>query len=336
MSVTQRKNVNLIAEIGGNHEGNFDYAIELTEHAIASSADCIKFQLYTGASIANKSVDPDRYKHFSRFELDKDQHLHLAKLCIGSGKEYLASVWNEEMLDWIDPFLERYKIGSGDLTNKTLLKQFAKRGKPIIVSTGLADFNEVLATVNFLRSVNPVYFKDGYLTVMQCTSMYPIKDSDANLAVLNSFAEIENITIGYSDHTEDSEALYAAVVMGAEILEFHFTDNREGKVFRDHKVSLTCDEVNLLRRRIDRFMTMFGDSRKVPLQIEKDSGHIKSFRRALFLQDDISIGVVITEDMCVALRPNVGISAWDLDALVGLKAKVNISKYEPLSFEMFN
>ena len=331
-----KNKINLIAEIGGNHEGNFDYAVALTEQAIQSSADCIKFQLYTGASIANKLVDHDRYKHFSKFELTQEQHIELAKLCVKGGKEYLASVWNTSMLNWIDPFLSRYKVGSGDITNKVLLKEFAKRGKPIILSTGLSYFIEVVDAINFIRAVNPIYSQNGHLTVMQCTSMYPIADGDANLSVLTSFDEIDNITLGYSDHTEGSEALYLAVAMGAEILEFHFTDSREGKTFRDHKVSLTRGEVDALRQRIDRAEVLMGSSDKVPLKIEIDNGHVSSFRRALYLGQDILAGDIVTEDLCVALRPNEGISAWDLDKLVGLKAKTDISKLEPLSFSMFH
>lgn len=332
----QKDSINLIAEIGGNHEGNFNYAMALTDLAISSSADCIKFQLYTGASIVNKSVDYARYEHFLKFELTPEQHIEIAKRCIDGGKEYLASVWDISMLNWIDPYLSRYKVGSGDITNKFLLKEFAKRGKPIILSTGLSHLNEVYDAITFIRSVNPIYNQNGYLIVMQCTSMYPIPDEDANLSVLGSFSKFENIILGYSDHTENSEALYLAVAMGAKVLEFHFTDAREEKIFRDHKVSLTRSEVNSLRQRIDKAMVLMGNSEKVPLKIEIDNGHVSSFRRALYLNRDISKGDVVTEDICVALRPNVGISAWDIDKLVGLRAKKGIAKLEPLSFSMFH
>jgi len=330
-----KNNINLIAEIGGNHEGNFEYALELTELAVLSAADCIKFQLYTGETIVNKLVDPDRHKHFLKFELTKEQHIDLAKLCINKGKEYLASVWNTSMLSWIDPFLSRYKVGSGDLTNKILLKEFAKRGKPIILSTGLSCLAEVLDAIKFIREINPIYSQDGYLTVMQCTSMYPIGDEDANLSVLSSFAKIDNVTLGYSDHTKDSEALYLAAAKGAKVLEFHFTDTRDGKTFRDHQVSLTRSEVDALRQRINRAELLMGNLEKVPLKIEEDNGHVNSFRRALYLNRDISAGNIITEEFCVALRPNVGISAWDIDKVVGLRAKRSIAKLEPLSFSMF-
>ena len=327
--------VNLIAEIGGNHEGNFDYAIKLTDLAISSAADSIKFQLYTGSSIVNKLIDPSRFEHFSKFELTKNQHIEIANRCIKNGKEYLASVWDKEMLSWIDPYLERYKVGSGDLTNKTLLYDFAKRGKPIILSTGLSTLQEVINSIEYIREVNPVYNDERKLSVMQCTSMYPITDTDANLAVISSLKNIDNITIGYSDHTVDSEALYSAVILGARVLEFHFTDTREGKEFRDHQVSLQAEEVNDLSKRINRFFKLFGSSEKVPLDIEIENGHVTSFRRALYLNQDVKAGTTITKHMISSLRPNKGISAWDIDKLIGLKSKTEISKLQILSYDMF-
>tara|TARA_B100000401_G_scaffold437220_1_gene382315 strand:+ start:2033 stop:3028 length:996 start_codon:yes stop_codon:yes gene_type:complete len=328
--------INLIAEIGGNHEGDIDYANHLTELALGSAADTIKFQLYSGESIANKKVDKARYEHFKKFELTKSQHIDLAKKCISGGKEYLASVWNKDMLEWIDPFLERYKVGSGDLTNKPLLKEFANRGKPIILSTGLSSMKEVEDTVTFIRSLNPFYEKKPNLVLMQCTSMYPIRNEDANLAVLKSFSSIGEIILGYSDHTEDMEALYASVILGAEVLEFHFTDKREGKDFRDHKVSLIPSEVNKLNEKIRLFFKLLGDETKQPLGIEIENGHVESFRRAVYLKCDIKKGMTITKDMLVTLRPNEGISAWDIDKVIGQVVKDDIEALTPLNLNMFD
>ena len=108
----------------------------------------------------------------------------------------LASVWDLEMLEWIDPYLNRYKIGSGDLTALPILKAFASRGKPVILSTGLATQAEVQTAVDVIRNTNAMYREPGMLAVLQCTSMYPIPDSDANLSVIRSLAEIPGITVG--------------------------------------------------------------------------------------------------------------------------------------------
>lgn len=326
----------LIAEIGGNHEGNFEYAKKLTKLAIESDVDCIKFQLYTGESIVNKESDPARSQHFKKFELSKDQYIELAKIVREGGKEFLASVWSEEIIDWIDPYLNMYKVGSGDLTAYPLLKKIALIGKPIILSTGLATEQEVIDSVNFIQSINDVYKEKNNLAVLQCTSMYPITNSDANLNVLDRFKELfKELSIGYSDHTVGYDALKYAVVKRAEILEFHFTDEREGKEFRDHKVSLVRDEVKALISEIKHINEFLGDEHKQPTNIEINNNHQISFRRAVYPSRDLREGEIIQENDLVTLRPLEGIDARYFYDLIGKKTKKNIKKLSALDFSFF-
>ena len=229
----------LIAEIGGNHEGNFSYAKKLTKDAITSGADVVKFQLYSGDGIVNKKISPDRNLHFKKFQLTKDQHIELANMCKNAGVQYNASIWVPEMIDWVDKFQKFYKIGSGDLTAYPIILEFTKRGKPILLSTGLSSLQEVKATVNFIKKSNSIYRKKNMIAVMQCTSMYPTDDTDVNLRVIDQFKKTFNLEIGYSHHSLGELPLLTAYIKGANILEFHFTDGREGKVFRDHHISLT-------------------------------------------------------------------------------------------------
>ena len=130
------KNLNqtplLIAEIGGNHEGNFQYAKALTQLAIDSGADAIKFQIYTGDTLVSSVESPSRNKHFKKFELTQDQHIELAKMVRDAGRMYSASVWDVDVLDWINPYISFYKIGSGDLTAYPVLKAIAQKRKPIV------------------------------------------------------------------------------------------------------------------------------------------------------------------------------------------------------------
>ena len=128
-----------IAEIGGNHEGSYDYALKLCDLAIESGADAIKFQLYRGDQLVSSVSNPDRNAHFKKFELTRDQHLAIAERVRAAGRHYMASVWDQEMLDWIDPYIAIHKVGSGDLTCYPMLKALAATGKPIIFSTGLAS-----------------------------------------------------------------------------------------------------------------------------------------------------------------------------------------------------
>ena len=311
----------LIAEIGGNHEGDFAYAKDLVALALESGADAVKFQLYTGDTLVSAVESPDRHKHFHKFELTREQHIELAESVVAGGSEYLASVWDLEMLEWIDPWLKRYKIGSGDLTAWPILASFAERGKPMILSTGLATFDEVAETVDFVRSVNDFYRKRENLAVLQCTSMYPIAHTDANLAVMSRYRSAFDCLVGYSDHTTDSVALEAAAALGADVLEFHFTDSREGKDFRDHKVSLTRDEVVALRKRIAAIRETIGSDDKRPLASEVDNGHVESFRRAAYLKEDKPAGHVLSLEDFVYLRPNHGVDPREVMALVGAKLK---------------
>lgn len=307
----------LIAEIGGNHEGDFNYAEKLCQLACNTRADVVKLQLYRAESLVNPIYSPDRYKHFKKFELTREQYQYLAQLVVKSGKKFMASVWDVNMLDWIDKYTDMYKIGSGDLTAYKIIKEFASREKPIILSTGLSTLEEITDTINYIYSINKKYHNYGMLTLLQCTSMYPIPPNAANLSVMNTFKDQYKVPVGYSDHTEGSLALEVATIMGASVLEFHFTDTREGKQFRDHKVSLTESEVNELSVRIDCISELVGSPIKEPHQIEKETGHTKSFRRGLYPKSNLKVGHVLQESDLVELRPVEGLEASSLNKIVG-------------------
>lgn len=325
----------LIAEIGGNHEGDFEYARKLVSLAIESDVDYVKLQIYSGDSLVSQLESPDRNRHFKKFELTREQHMELAEMIINAGKMYTSSVWDIDAMGWIDRYMSLYKVGSGDLTAYPVLRKTAMIGKPIIISTGLSHEEEVIDTVKFIQQVNPVYHSPEMLAILQCTSMYPIPQADANLAVMNSLKAKTGLTIGYSDHTEGAKALGYATALGAEILEFHFTDSREGKQFRDHKVSLTKDEVTELIEEIKLIDSLKGDSTKKPVQIEEENGHVISFRRAVYPSRDIKKGEVVNEDNLTVLRPNSGIDARNFDDLIGKMALVDLKKHQKLDFKYF-
>jgi N,N'-diacetyllegionaminate synthase len=325
----------LIAEIGGNHEGNFEYAKHLTQLAIETDVDYVKFQIYSGDTLVSPVESPDRNSHFKKFELTRDQHRELATMVTRAGLKYTASVWDLSYLTWIDEFMPLYKIGSGDLTAYSLLRNIARLGKPMILSTGLSTEEDVLDSIRCIQEANPIYQDPTMLAVLQCTSMYPIQSHEANLAVMDTLRKKTGLTIGYSDHTEGSKALAYAVAMGAEILEFHFTDSREGKQFRDHKVSLTPPEIQALIQEIGLIRKLQGSAVKQPLETEIKNGHVISFRRAVYLTRDVKRGERITSDLLTTLRPNHGIDARDQERLLGMVATCDIRKYERLDWTYF-
>lgn len=322
----------LIAEIGGNHEGNFEYALELTKLAIAADVDFVKFQIYSGDTLVSKVESPQRNKHFKKFELSQENYIQLAKLCNSNGVNFMASVWNPDYIAWIDKYNPIYKIGSGDLTAYPVLKDFVKLGKPIMLSTGLSSLDDVAGAVEFIQNENSVYKDPNFLSILQCTSMYPIPYADANLAVMKTLKTLFELPVGYSDHTEGKKALVTAVAMGAEILEFHFTDSRENKEFRDHKVSLTRDEVLTMINEIKEVEQLKGDKIKKPLAIEGD--HVISFRRAVYPSEDLKKGTVLTEENLTVLRPNHGIDARQFYEVVGKRLKADVIEHQKLTWDI--
>lgn len=318
----------LIAEIGGNHEGNFEYAKKLTSLAIESDVDYIKFQIYTGDTLVNPIENPIRNKHFKKFELKEAEHIELAEMCKAAGIGYMASIWNYDFASWVDEYSDIYKIGSGDFTAYPVIEQFATFKKPLLISSGLSTMDEVEGTVKFIRSLDPMYQDNENLALLQCTSMYPIPFEDANLKVMASFKQALDIPVGYSDHTEGSYALEIAVAMGAEILEFHFTDEREGKEFRDHKVSLTRDEVHELIKKIKDIRALQGDGIKTCREVE--AHHRLSFRRGAYLNRDMKVGEVISEEDMVYLRPNHGVDAREYREVIGKKLIKDTSRFQTL------
>ncbi|MCB0631528.1 MAG: N-acetylneuraminate synthase family protein, partial [Lewinella sp.] len=295
--------------------------------------DFIKYQLYSGDTLVSRLESPVRNQHFKKFELSREKYVELAELCRSAGVGFMASVWDIDYIEWIDPYLPIYKIGSGDLTAYPVLREIARLGKPIILSTGLATLQEVLETVAYLQHLDDRYLNPNFLSILQCTSMYPIPDADAHLSVMQSYKAVTGLPVGYSDHTEGGEALALAVAMGAEILEFHFTDAREGKTFRDHKVSLTQAEVLALIDRIKAIKLLQGDPLKRPLPVEGD--HVITFRRAVYPKVDIHAGTCIEAKHLICLRPNHGIDARSYDQLIGKTALVDLAAHQKLEWEFF-
>ena len=328
-----KNRIYLIAEIGGNHEGDFNYAKKLTKLACESGVDAVKFQIYSGDTLVSPVEDPERNKHFKKFELSKNEYIELAKICASYKVDFTSSIWDSSVIRWIDKFMAFYKIGSGDLTAYPLLKKIATLGKPIVLSTGLSTFDEVKASIEFLQKVNPIYNSKENLAVLQCTSMYPIQIEDVNLKVMQRYKNEFGLSCGYSDHTEGDKAVKQAINMGADVIELHFTDSRHGKTFRDHKVSFTKDEVSNLVEYIKQGDLINGSENKHPLKSEIDSGHTISFRRAVYPSKNIKKGEILSENNLIVLRPNHGIDARNYFDILGKRIKRDLSKFEKMEWD---
>ena len=327
---SKKNPVFFIAEIGGNHEGDFSYAQQLTKLAIESGSDAVKFQFYSGDTLVSRLEGADRNAHFKKFELSKKQNLDLIQMVEDSPALPMASVWSEQMLNWANPKLPIHKVGSGDLTCYPILALLAKTDKPIILSTGLSSLSEIESAVSYIEKCNPTYIAERKLALLQCTSSYPTPDGDTNLKSMLTLKSEFGLPVGYSDHTLGSDAIEAAVTIGAEIIEKHFTDTRVGKTFRDHLIALTKDEVQETLSRMRRINSFMGDNEKVLTKSESEAEHHISFRRSIYAASTIKAGEMLTEDNLTVLRPFHGICASRFDHILGRRVKRDLLSHEVL------
>lgn len=321
----------VIAEIGGNHEGDFEYALKLLKLASESGADAVKFQIYTENSLVNSVEDPERHTHFGKFKLTTDEYITLANEARESGIMFMASIWDVDQIDTFDPFMQIHKIGSGDLTAYPLIKKIVSKNKPTIISTGLSSLGEVLQTVQFIRECDPAFIESGKLALLQCTSMYPIPNCDANLKSIWLIREKTGLPVGYSDHTIGDYAIQVAVAMGACIIEKHFTDSRDGKTFRDHHVSLTKEEMLLFIEHTKKIIELQGSAEKRLMPSEAD--HLHSFRRAIYPRRDLSRGTLLQEEDLIVLRPCAGIGAEEFYNVIGRRLRIDKITFEKLDWQ---
>lgn len=309
----------VIAEIGGNHEGNFDYACKLLNDAVAGGADAVKFQTYTPDRIVSRVESPERHKHFGRFALKLEQYVALAELCQAQGVQFMSSIWDRESVETLDPYIEIHKVGSGDLTNYPLLKVLASTNKPLCLATAMSTLDDIKRTIDFLDSVNSNLLSEHKLCILHCVAMYgdPL-DEFANLNALEVLrSELdEAITIGYSDHTMGNVAVKIAVCMGAKVIETHFTDDTS-REFRDHHFAHTRETLADFVEFCVRRERMLGTREKSPILNVETPRRIWEFRRAVYFNRDMKAGEVASEENLTTLRPNEGIDARHYYTVLG-------------------
>lgn len=330
---SHRNPVFVIAEIGGNHEGDLAYARRLTQLAIESGADAVKYQIYEGDRLVSPVESRERNEHFKRFELGRQGYTTLAEMCRASGVKFMASVWDGANLAWADELIEIHKVGSGDFTAYPILKRLVASGKPLILSTGLCTYDDIEATLRYVSSLDRRYIEERRVALLQCTTAYPCPPEEANLNVLAELRRRFPVTVGYSNHVVGVDAALAAVTMGAEIVELHFTDTRDDKTFRDHALSVTRDEMRAWIAACRRVRVLQGVADKGPTPGETAAGHVTSFRRSVYAVRPIEAGELLSEDNLTVLRPAVGIPASEHDSLIGRRAVRRIERFEVLRRE---
>lgn len=329
----------IIAEVGVNHNGNLELAQKLINIAQEAGADAVKFQTFkvdhfitreapmADYQIQNTGSRETQYEMLKRLELSPKAHRELIHECHKKKILFLSTPFDEESADLLDHLgVAAFKIASGEITNIPFLSYVAKKKKPMIVSTGMADLSEVRRAVDVIRKAGT-----EKLILLHCVSNYPANPTDINLRAMKTMEESFNVPVGYSDHTLGNEIAFAAVALGASTIEKHFTLDRN-LPGPDHRASLTPEELLSLVQGIRKIETSLGDGRKVPTPNEQKTA--LSARKSLVAARNIPAGTTLREELIAIKRPGTGLAPILREQIVGKKLCVDITVGTLFSWDM--
>ena len=314
----------IIAEAGVNHNGDMQLAKQLIEAAAESGADVVKFQTFQADQLATTKAAKASYQQqttdkaenqqamLKRLELSFDQHQQLISHCHNSFIEFLSTAFDDPSIDLLNTLnLKRLKIPSGEITNLPYLRRMGGIGKPLILSTGMANLGEIEAALAVLETAGT---DRAQITVLHCTTEYPAPMAEVNLRAMQTIGQAFGVAVGYSDHTADIEVPTAAVALGATVIEKHITldQNLPGP---DHKASLEPKEFAAMVNAIRNIEQALGDGIKRPTASE--AANLQVVRKSLVASRAISIGELFSVANITAKRPGTGISPMRWDELIG-------------------
>lgn len=305
----------VIAEIGNNHEGDFNLALRLIDEAAEAGVHAVKFQTFIPEQYSSQ-LDTTRIERLKEFQLSFSQFEKLSEHTKQAGKVFISTPFDLESARFLGTIADGIKIASGDNIFEQLIKTVAETNKPMIVSTGLANTSQVQ---NAGRLINNVWAKnkcDAELAILHCVASYPVPSKEANLLAIPALAErLNNITIGYSDHTLGVEAAVLAVALGARIIEKHFTIDNNYSDFRDHQISANPNTLKEMIDRINDTEVLLGtgnigmESCEQPLET--------AIRRSIVAKRDLPRGYKILASDIMWVRPGGGIPPGEEQQILG-------------------
>lgn len=327
----------IIAEAGVNHNGNLGIAIELIKRAKEAGADCVKFQTFKAEQIVTKKSPKAKYQlqvtdrkesqfdMLKKLELNFNDYKQLLKECDAQKIDFLSTPYNKEDVDFLDSLnVEGFKIASGQLTELPFLRYVAKKKRRMIISTGMGNLADVYNAVEAIRLEG-----NNDLVVLQCTTNYPSRIEDANLKAMLSIRDACKVSVGYSDHVENNFACYASVALGAEIVEKHFTldKNMEGP---DHTSSLNPNEFKELVIGIRSVEKALGSGIKKPSPIEIENSI--GMKRSLVVLSDLMPGTILKEEHIGYKRPSNGLSPNMIELVIGKELAIEMKKDDAIQY----
>lgn len=302
----------IIAEAGVNHNGDIEIAKALIRAAKEAGADIVKFQTAKLSSLVSKVAKMAEYQKenidkeesqkdmLSKLLLPFESFVALFDYCSEVGIQFLSTPFDIESIIFLKDLVTIWKVPSGEITNYPYLVEIAKTGMPVILSTGMSELNEIDAAMRVLRDNGC-----SEITLLHCNTQYPTPYEDVNLLAMNTLKERYGVSVGYSDHTNGIEVPVAAVALGAEVIEKHFTLDKtmEGP---DHKASLEPNELKAMVGSIRNIEKALGSAEKKTSTSETSNKEVA--RKSIVARRDIVAGEILSEDNITTKRPGNGIS----------------------------
>ena len=329
-----------IAEAGVNHNGQLLLAEQLVDIAVDAGADAVKFQTFRATQLASSLANKADYQKqttspvesqlemLRRLELSEDVFRDVQNHCQSRGIIFLSTAFDERSVDFLaDLHVPAFKIPSGEITNSPLLEHVAAKGKPVILSTGMATLAEVDQAMRCLNQSGA-----SQIALLQCVSEYPADVSAMNLRAMASLSDCFDVPVGLSDHSLGTEVSIAAVALGASIIEKHFTSDKS-LLGPDHSASLEPTELKMLVTAIRNVELALGDGVKQPTPEELRNAAV--VRRSLVAAVNLAAGSSLERSMVAFKRPGTGISVQILPYLLGRKLRCSVEAGAMLELGMF-
>jgi N-acetylneuraminate synthase/N,N'-diacetyllegionaminate synthase len=334
----------IIAEAGVNNNGDISKAVELIERAADAGADIVKFQTFiTELNISKKASKADyqinntgetesQFEMVKKLELSFDDFVFLKQKCEEFNIQFLSTGFDLPSIDFLDslnpPF---YKIPSGEITNKPYLQHIAKKGKDIILSTGMANISEIKQAIAVIQEQGIALNR---ITVLHCNTEYPTPMHDVNLLAMQHIAKELGVKVGYSDHTLGIEVPIAAVALGAQVIEKHFTLDRT-LPGPDHVASLEPSELKAMVKAIRNIEEAISGS-GIKEASESEKPNIKIARKSIHIKQDLKAGKRLNSNDLIMKRPGDGISPMEIEKVIGKELKQDLAEESKLMWEDLN
>jgi len=326
--INTKEKVLIIAEIGNNHEGSYTLAEEMIGMAAEAGADAVKFQTFQTEYYVSAN-DIERYKRLKSFELTFKEFEKLSGIAKEVGVLFISTPFDLESALFLGSIVDAMKISSGDNCFYPLIETVAETGKPIIMSSGLADIHQIIKSKTLIEKIWAEKDIVENLAILHCVSAYPVEPGYANLRAIQTLCESLDCTIGLSDHTLGTNAAIVSVGLGARIIEKHFTIDKNFSDFRDHQISSDPKEMKQLVQSVREVEKMMGSGDKVAQLPEKDAS--PQMRRSIVVKHPLSKGHVLKLGDITWVRPSGGLKPGEEQRIIGKRLKEDIQKGEQIT-----